>query len=72
MGNSRITDGLLTSILVGKSEGKAQLDRPKPRWRDRTGYYGLDLSGSEQGPVEGSCDCEDEPLGSIKFWELLE
>jgi hypothetical protein len=32
MGNSRIAVGLLTSILLGKSEGKRSLGRPICRW----------------------------------------
>jgi hypothetical protein len=36
------------------------------------GWYGLDGSGSGQGPVEGSCEHGNEPLGSIKCWEVLE
>jgi hypothetical protein len=35
------------------------------------GYYGLDWSGSEQGPVEGSCESGNEPLGSTKCWEVF-
>jgi hypothetical protein len=35
-------------------------------------WYGLDLSGSEQGPVEGSCEHGNEPLGSTKCREILE
>jgi hypothetical protein len=34
-------------------------------------WCGLDLSGSGQGPVEGSCEDDNEPSGSIKCWELL-
>jgi hypothetical protein len=36
------------------------------------GWYGLDQSGSVKGPVEGSCECGNEPLASIKCWEVLE
>lgn len=32
----------------------------------RTGACGLDSSGSGQGLVPGSCQHDDEPLGSIK------
>jgi hypothetical protein len=28
------------------------------------GECGLDLTGSGQGPVEGCCECGDEPSGS--------
>jgi hypothetical protein len=34
--------------------------------------YGLDSSGSEYKPVEGSFEHGNEPLGSIKCWEVLE
>jgi hypothetical protein len=36
------------------------------------GWYGLDWSDSCQGLVEGSCEHVNEPLGSIKYWEILE
>jgi hypothetical protein len=29
-------------------------------------------SGSEHGPMEGSCEGGNEPSGSIKCWEVLE
>jgi hypothetical protein len=35
-------------------------------------WYGLDQSGSEYEPVEGSCERGNEPSGSIKRWEVLE
>jgi hypothetical protein len=67
-------------ILVGKPQGKTPLGRPRRRWvnnikmdlRDRMGRYGLDLSGSGQGPVEGSCEHGSKPSGSIIWWEVLE
>jgi hypothetical protein len=36
------------------------------------GCYGLDLSSSGQGLVEGSCEHGNESSGSIKCWEVLE
>jgi hypothetical protein len=36
------------------------------------GWYGLDRAGLGYGPVEGSCEHGNEPLGSIKCWEVLE
>jgi hypothetical protein len=30
-----------------------------------TGGYGLDSTGSGQGPVAGWCECGDEPSGSF-------
>jgi hypothetical protein len=32
---------------------------------------GLDSSGSGYGLVAGSCEHNNEPLGSIKYWEYL-
>jgi hypothetical protein len=61
-------------VLVRKPEGKRPLGRPRHRWEDGIriylmeigwgGGYGMDSSGSGQGPVAGSCECSDEPLGS--------
>jgi hypothetical protein len=55
------------------------LGRPRSRWVDNIkmglreiGWYGLDLFGSGEGPVEGSCEHGNETSGSIKFWEILE
>jgi hypothetical protein len=48
-------------ILVGKSEGRRPLGRLRHRWVDNIkmilreigwGWYGLDLSGSGEGPVD--------------------
>jgi hypothetical protein len=36
------------------------------------GWYGLDLSGLGQWPLEGFCEHGNEPLGSIKYCEILE
>jgi hypothetical protein len=36
------------------------------------GRHGLDLSGSGQGPVAGSCEHGNEPSGSIKCLEIIE
>jgi hypothetical protein len=63
--------------MVGKSERKNLLGRPRHRWVDNVKVdlkerYGLNLCGSGQGPVEGSCEQSNEPSGSIKCWELLE
>jgi hypothetical protein len=68
-------------ILVGKPEGKTPLGRSIRRWVDNIkiyltetgwGWDGLDRSGSGLGPVEDSCEDDNEPPGSIKFWEILE
>jgi len=34
--------------------------------------YGLDRGGHGQGQVAGTCDCGNEPLGSIKCGEFLD
>ena len=34
--------------------------------------YGLDLSGSGQGQAAGTCECGNEPSGSIKYGEFLD
>jgi len=34
--------------------------------------YGLDRVGSGLGQVSGTCECGNEPLGSIKCWEFLD
>jgi hypothetical protein len=39
---------------------------------DRMGWYGLDSSGSEQGPVEDYCEHGNEFAGFINCWEILE
>jgi hypothetical protein len=40
--------------------------------RNRIGEYGVDSSGSGQGPVVSSCEHGNEPSGSIKYWEIIE
>jgi hypothetical protein len=69
-------------ILVGKPEGRRPpLGRTRRRWvdnikidlkRDGMGWCGLGQSGSGQGPLEGSCEHDDEPSSSIKRWGVLE
>ena len=34
--------------------------------------YGLDKAGSGWGQVAGTCECGNEPSGSIKFGEFLD
>jgi hypothetical protein len=38
---------------------------------NRMGWYGVDSSGSGQGPVEGVYEHGTKPSGSIKFWKFL-
>jgi hypothetical protein len=60
-------------VLVGKTEGRRQLGRPRRRWEDGVRMVvreiglvgcGLDSTGSGQGPVAVCCECGDEPSGS--------
>jgi hypothetical protein len=62
----------LYKVLLGKSEGKRPLGRPRRRWEDRIrmdlreiglGRCGLDSTGSGQVHVTSCCECGDEPLG---------
>ena len=34
--------------------------------------YGLDRTGTGEGQVAGTCECGDEPWGSIKCGEFLD
>jgi hypothetical protein len=34
--------------------------------------YGLDWVGREWGKVADACECGNEPLGSVKCWEILD
>jgi hypothetical protein len=61
-------------ILAGKPEGKRPLGRPRRRWDDNikmdlkeAGFGGVDWIN-----LEGSCEHDNEPSGSIKCWEILE
>jgi hypothetical protein len=67
-------------ILVGKPEGKRPLGRPRRRWMDiikmdhrEIGWDCMDwIDLAQDGPVEGSCEHDNKPSGSIKCWEVLE
>jgi hypothetical protein len=65
-------------LLVGKSEGKISLGRPRHMWivnikKDLGGTRcgGLDQDKDEWS-VECFFECGDEFSGSIKCWEVLE
>jgi len=61
-------------VSVGKPEGKRPLGRPRRRWEDNIKMdlqevgcgYRLDRAGSGKGEVAGTCECGNEPSGSIK------
>jgi hypothetical protein len=67
-------------VLVENSEERRQLGRQRRRWEDNIKLdpgeevwgHGLDRSGSEYGPVVGSCECGNEPSGSLKCGEFFE
>jgi hypothetical protein len=65
---------------VGKLEGRRSFGRPRRRWQANIkwiferldGAQRLDRSRSGWGEVADSCECSDEPSGSIKYVEFLE
>ena len=66
-------------ILMGRPEGKRPLGRPRRRWEDDNGSsgsgmwgYGLDRAGLGYGQVAATCECGNEPSGSVKCGEFLE
>jgi hypothetical protein len=67
-------------VLVGKSEGRRPLERPRHRWEDNIKMgtrkvgreHGLNRSGSGQGQVACCCECGNEPSDSIKCCEFLD
>jgi len=42
------------------------------RWIFRKWVYGLDRAGSGYGQVAGTCECSNEPSGSINCGEFLD
>ena len=68
-------------ILVGKPEGKRPLGRPGRRWEDNIkmdlqevecgGMDWIELA-LDRGQVAGTCECGNEPSGSIKCREFLD
>jgi hypothetical protein len=68
-------------ILVGNPEGKRPLEGPRRRWVDNIkmdlreiGWDGMDWIdlALDRDQRKGSCQHGNEPLGSIKCWEVLE
>jgi hypothetical protein len=65
---------------VGKLEGKSLFGRPRRRWRIILRWIFRKLyvevwTGSSWlriGQVEGTCECGNEPSGSIKCGEFLD
>jgi hypothetical protein len=59
-------------VFMGNREGKRRLGRRRHRWMILKKYDGLVSSGSGQGPGASSCEHDNEPSGSIKYWDILE
>jgi hypothetical protein len=66
--------------LVGKPEGERPLGRHRRRWEDNirmdlqeVGCEGMDWIGLAQDRrVAETCECSNEPSGSIKCGEFLD
>jgi hypothetical protein len=68
-------------MMCSAKPATCALGRPRRRWVDNIkmdlreiGWDGMDWIDLALGfgPVEGSCKHGNEPLGSIKCWEVLE
>ena len=69
-------------VLVGKSEGKRPLGRPRRRWVDNImtdvqevgcGYMDwIGLAQDRERQVADACECGNEPSGSVKCGEFLD
>jgi len=66
-------------VLVGKPEGKRPLGRPRRRWVDNirmdlqeVGCIWIGLGWPRIGQVADSCECGNEPSGSVKCGEFLD
>ena len=68
-------------VLVKKPERKRPLGRPRLKWDDNIkvarqesgmGGHGVDGVGLGQGQVAGTCECGNEPSGSIRSGEFLD
>ena len=65
------------TVLVGRCDGRRPLGRPRHRWEDGfsrcgMGRHGLDCSGPGQRQATGTCQCFNEPSGSIKCVKFLD
>jgi hypothetical protein len=64
-------------VLVGKTEGKRPFGRPGRRWEDniKMDYQEVECGGMdwiELAQVASTCECGNEPSGSIKCEEFLD
>ena len=67
-------------VLVGKPEGKRPLGRPRRRWVDNIrmdlqevgcGYNNW-FGRAQDRDSWRTCECGNEPSGSVKCWEILD
>ena len=65
MGEGRV----VYRVLVGKPEGKRPLWRPRHRWEDniKMDLQEVGCGGMDWFELAGTCECSNEPLGSIKL-----
>jgi hypothetical protein len=77
MGEGRV----VYRVLVKKAEGKRPLGRPRCRWEDdirmdlqEVGCGGIDWIelAQDRDRVASTCECGNEPSGSIKCGEFLD
>jgi len=67
-------------VLVGKPEGKRPLGRPRRRWEDNikmdlqeVGCGCMDwIELAQDRDVAGTCECSNEPSGSLKCGKYLD
>jgi len=64
-------------VLVGKPEGKRPIGRPNHRWDDNTKMDLREMRCEGMGrialaQVVNTCDCGNEPSGSIKCGEFID
>jgi hypothetical protein len=80
---ARIGDrrGAFRDLVGGGASGKETTWKTKAGWKDNItngsfisgkGLHELDWSGSGQGQVVDSCECSNEPSGSIRCRGFLE
>ena len=64
-------------VLVGKPEGTRPLERHSRRWEDnnKMDLQEVGLGGKnciDLAQVAGTCECSNEPSGSIKYGAFLD
>ena len=63
-------------VLLGKPEGRRLLGRPRRRWVDNIRMdlqeVGCDWAGPGYRQMADTCECGNEPSGSVKCGEFLD